>query len=53
MAANQNFIQEFDQSLDRLKQLNGFIQKNAQNKKAFSEMVITKLSEIKNKIKDI
>jgi chromosome segregation ATPase len=53
MATNQNFIQEFERSLAKLNQLNEIIQKNTQDKKAFSDMIIAKLGEINNKIKDI
>lgn len=53
MAQNQQFLLDFEASINKLSQLNAIIQKNVQDKKSFSALVVTRLGEINQKIKDL
>ena len=48
---NEEYIVKFQQSLQKLGQLNAFIEKNVQDKQAFSQTILTRLSQINDKIK--
>lgn len=53
MSQNTQFIKDFEQSMLKLNDLNTIFQKSAQDKKAFSGFIISKLSEINSKIKGL
>ena len=53
MSQNTQFIQEFEQSMLKLSDLNNIFQKSAQDKKAFSGFIVSKLGEINSKIKGL
>ena len=51
--ANANFLQEFDDSLQKLSQLNDVIVANTQSKKEYSTAIIQNLKAINEKIKGL
>ena len=51
MAQSQQFLQEFESSLNKLNQLNVLINKNAEQKQNFSIFVLKRLGEINDKVK--
>ena len=53
MAQSQQFLQEFQNSMDRLGQMNVKIQDSLKQKKNFSDKLVNKLKEINNKIQGL
>jgi chromosome segregation ATPase len=53
MAQNQQFLQDFQNSMDRLGQMNEKIQESLKQKKNFSDNLVNKLKEINSKIQGL
>jgi chromosome segregation ATPase len=53
MAQNQQFLQDFQSSMDRLNGMNQMIQNSLQQKKTFSDKLIAKLIDVNQKIKNL
>jgi len=53
MTQNQDFLINFQTSLDRLANLNSIIEENSKGKQQFSELVFRRLSEINDKIRSL
>ena len=53
MAQNQQFLQDFQSSMDKLNGMNDMIQNSLKQKKEFSDKLVAKLKEINEKIKDL
>ena len=53
MAQNQQFLQDFQSSMDKLNSMNDMIQNSLKQKKEFSEKLVAKLKDINQKIKDL
>ena len=53
MAQNQQFLQDFQNSMDRLGQMNEKIQQSLKQKKNFSDNLVNKLKEINTKIQGL
>ena len=53
MAQNQQFLQDFQSSMDRLNGMNDMIQNSIQQKKNFSSKLLDKLKAINDKIRDL
>ena len=47
---NNNFLTQFDESLNRLNQLNTAISENTENSRVFTENITVRLASIKQKI---
>jgi predicted nucleic acid-binding Zn-ribbon protein len=53
MAQNQQFLQDFQSSMDKLNGMNDMIQNSLKQKKEFSDNLVAKLKDINQKIKDL
>ena len=53
MAQNQQFLQDFENSMNKLNGMNNMIQTSIQQKKDFSSKLLDKLKAINDKIKDL
>ena len=53
MAQNQQFLQDFQSSMDKLNGMNDMIQNSLKQKKDFSDKLVLKLKDINEKIKDL
>jgi len=53
MTQNDSFLQEFQANLGRLIQINTIVDKNIEDKKNFTNSIVTKLGEINQTIKTL
>uniref|UniRef100_A0A6C0EPN3 Uncharacterized protein n=1 Tax=viral metagenome TaxID=1070528 RepID=A0A6C0EPN3_9ZZZZ len=53
MTQPQEFLKDFESSLDKLNQLNDLIKKNAEQKQEFTNFISKRLSEINEKVKTL
>ena len=53
MSQPNNFLQEFQQNLDKLVKINDIVDKNIQDRKNFTSVVVTKLGEINQAVKTL
>jgi len=53
MSQNQDFLNNFQKSIDRLANINSIIEKNTQGKQEFSEVVFRRLREINEKVRSL
>ena len=53
MSQPNNFLQEFQQNLDKLVQINNIVDKNIQERKNFTSIVVTKLGQINQSVRSL